>query len=143
MIAIASGGDNKAVLDEKTFARALTDDVKLYKTINETGHITTLNDVFPDGVTRKAIAATDEENVEKAMNPGTVETSFTFSQIDFVADNVLSWQHVVLVWLTIVFSYFFYMSGQGENYSPCDADSYGCTVANAILVWFQIMLKLV
>jgi hypothetical protein len=143
MITMASGGDDEAVLDEKAFARALTDDVILYNEKNETKHSTILNDVFPDGVTSKTNVVADEENVEKETNSGTFTTRFSFSQIDFVADNVLSWQHVVLVWLAIVLSYWFYVNGQGENFSPCKTDSYGCTVANAILLWFQVMLKLV
>jgi len=149
MIADATGGKEDAVLDVETFARGLTQDVQLYDTDGETRHTTILNDVFPYGFTRTTTDSektkkADEEEVSMELIPSfELRRVFTFSEIDFTTDNLVSRSHVVLIWLVLVFSWFFYMFNAGFQYSVCDSTKFGCKVANAILVWLQIMVKLV
>ena len=135
MILAAKGDKDEVVLDAKTFSKALTGDVSLYDVENETRYTSIYSDVFGTG---------DEDDEEESEVKGDLVTKqkSTLSQIDFVSDNVLSWEHAVLMWLTVIFSYWLYMFGSGSEFKACENDTFGCTVANAIVLWIQIMLKL-
>jgi len=147
MIADATGGKEDAVLDVETFARGLTSDVQLYNTESETQHSTILSDVFPDGFTNVTtdmkLEANEEEPWIKGDEEFEIKRVFNFSQLDFTADNVVSSLPVVLMWLLIVFSYVFYVYSAGSEFDVCDSTGFGCKMANAILRWLQIMVKLV
>jgi len=155
MISMASkGGDGETFLDVNTFARALTGDIKLYNIDNEIRFSTIFDDVFPEGFRKKendagrSIMETDEENSKKAESSSETtsdaQSRRAFSHIDFTADNILSWEHVCLIWLTIVFSYYFYVLSNGSSISfSCHEEHFGCLVADKIVKWLEIMLKLV
>ena len=156
MIADATGGREDAVLDMETFARGLTADVQLYNTKSETWYSTILNDIFLHGLTSVTTGTKMEVDDEESLMTGDEEgasikgdkefeinTLFNFSQLDFTANNVVSSHHVVLMQLVLVFSHFFYMYHAGLEFSVCDNTGFGCKMANAILIWLQIMVKLV
>ncbi|CAJ1932922.1 unnamed protein product [Cylindrotheca closterium] len=135
------------VLDSKTFAGALTKDTNLYNPETETRYSEVLDDVFPDGFEEDV---TNIKNTEESANgpPSLVGETFrtvtTFSHMDYTADNFVHVIHVVLVWLVVVFSYFWYMNGVGTPEFLVDSsDNFGRRVGFAVFRWTLTMLKLV
>ena len=140
------------MFDVETFVRGLTQDVRLYNTERETQPSTILNDIFPDRFTS---TTTDSEKMKRAdevevalQSDGLtplfeVKRLFTLSQFDCATDNIDSRQHVILMWLVLVFSYFSCMLRAGSEYNGCDITRFWCKLVNAIIIWLQIMVNLV
>lgn len=143
MVALASGGDPDAVLNEEAFARALTDDVKLYDPNNESKISTRFYDVFGTD-TRSNDYRKEKDEKEGKTDVNHVETRNTLGQIDFTADNIRSYIHVICVWVVIITSFVSYVQRKGENLAVCSAtDEFGCQIANSVVLWFQVMASLV
>jgi len=170
MVRAAGGGDGEVPLDVAAFARALTADVALYDERKETRCSTILEDVFgrartdenlvedkadegtPDGAQDPATAPQDAGDGRAAGE--TADLKNTLSQIDFAADTQLSWEFSVVVWLVIVISYVFYTEPRVTGipvWRPCvvadpgdspELKEFGCQVANAIVGWIFVMLKM-
>ena len=152
MIEMASGGKEKAIFNVVSFARALTNDVQLYNPELETRHTTILQDVFPEGLEDTAdtpeqsdVEEEDKmENIEAAPEKSAkVNVLGTLSMIDFTSDAVKFQLHVILIWLIIVFTYFFYLHDAGKTSTVCNDDTFGCKVASSIVAWLFRMIKLV
>mmetsp|Transcript_3330 Transcript_3330/g.3674 ORF Transcript_3330/g.3674 Transcript_3330/m.3674 type:complete len:928 (-) Transcript_3330:725-3508(-) len=147
MINGASGGNPDVVLDAETFARALTHDITLYNTDNETSASTHFDDVFK---AKEPVASSqdNQDTEKKGLDTSAVSSAnstYTFPEIDFMADNFNSWEHVVIVWATLIISYvvYIFLNGKQSNLSPCDSDSFGCKITKSLVSWVQIMLQLV
>lgn len=154
---LKEGGDSESespVLDLKAFARALTKDTNLYNPENETRYSEVYDDVFPDGYEEELKKAKNEAEAAAASSktsnhsPSLVGETFrrinTFSHMDYTADNFVHVMHVVLVWLVVVFSYFWYMSGvTSPEFLVDESDSFGRRVGFAVFRWTVTMLKLV
>jgi hypothetical protein len=131
----------------------LTKDTNLYNPETETRYSEVLNDVFPDGFEEEVKKASTEEESAGAGKPSngppspvevTFQTITTFSHMDYTADNFVHVIHVVLVWLVVVFSYFWYMNGVSTpQFLVDESDNFGRRVGFAVFRWTVIMLKLV
>jgi len=145
MVAMASGGDPNAVLDEKALTKALTDDVKLYDPNNESKLTTDFYDVFgTDSRSNKFREAADEK-AEHDVDVNQVDTKMTIGQIDFTADNIRSTIHTCLMWIILIASYLIYIYQYGQKLEACTMENpdFGCKVANSICNWLQDMAILV
>lgn len=104
------------VLDTHSFARALTNDVELYSTDNETKITTNYYDVFktfaPNGRKEKTPTSV-ETDVDGDIRP--VPSVFTFPSIDYTADTFRSKSFVILLWVTWILSYFAYLFNGQDN----------------------------
>lgn len=144
MVALASGGDANAVLDEEAFTRALTNDVKLYDPENEIKLSTEFSDVFGTNSRNNEVRKKRDEALESDVDINQVDTRKTLSQIDFTADNIRSTIHVMLTWIILIGSFMLYIWFWGGEFLPCDmADpNFGCKIANSISKWLQQMILL-
>lgn len=152
MIDIATTSNPKApkaspsLLDVQAFANALTKDTNLYNPETETRYSEVYDDVFPEGLED---AAKEGVNGNAEETPGCIvgekfRKVTTFSHMDYTADNFVHVMHVVLVWLVIVFSYFWYMNGVADpEFVVDESDNFGSRVGFAVFRWTVTMLKLV
>ena len=112
-----------AMLNAESFAAALTHDIQLYDIRNETRLTTNFNDVY---VTAETIAereeemfengATSEELVQKHMENQAIRAKVSLSEdltrvntipfIDTTAGTYRSKGYIVLLWVTILITYF-------------------------------------
>jgi len=145
MVALASGGDASAVLDEEAFARALTNDVKLYDPENEVKLSTEFSDVFGTNSRNNKIRKERDEALESDVDINQVDTRQTLSQIDFTADNIRSTIHVILTWIILIGSYMVYIYERGGSLKACHMDpaNFGCKIANSVTFWLQQMVLLI
>ena len=111
MIAVATEGaaedveGNPVMLDKYTFARALTNDVGLYKIENEESVTTNYQDVFQTSTPIEPKKSHTKDGLcEEEVQP--VKTVFTYQSIDYTADTFRSKSFVILLWVTWILSYF-------------------------------------
>eukprot|EP00547_Thalassionema_nitzschioides_P007157 CAMPEP_0194219644 /NCGR_PEP_ID=MMETSP0156-20130528/26442_1 /TAXON_ID=33649 /ORGANISM="Thalassionema nitzschioides, Strain L26-B" /LENGTH=1198 /DNA_ID=CAMNT_0038949395 /DNA_START=72 /DNA_END=3668 /DNA_ORIENTATION=- len=142
MVALASGGDPDAVLDEKAFARALTEDVKLYDPNSESKISSRFYDVFGTDSRSNKRRKMHDNQIESGAELKQVDTRMTLGQIDFTADNIRSTVHVVLIWIVIIASYIGYVYTKGQGYEMCFDSGFWCKVGNSISFFLQLMALL-
>jgi len=159
MVLNVSGGDENAIFDADTFARALTEDVMLYDIDNESRVSTFYEDVFgrrwekhhtdsennndnsndieTDPLNQDMNNSEDPElNIEK--KEGMVfRNVFTLSQVDFLADSCQSKLHLTMVYLAFVFS--IYKFENNEPIIVCPYDNFGCQIANSVTFWLIVV----
>jgi len=93
MIKLATGGEDNAMLTTETFMRALTDDIKLYNTANETRKSTHYQDVFGiarddvNGVDIDSVALTDDFKLYNTPNEARKSTHYE-DALDIDGDDV-------------------------------------------------------
>ena len=90
------------MLDKHTFARALTNDVRLYNLTNEDSVTTNYDDVFKSSQTVDGKSQEDDDIQS-------IKTVWTFPSIDYTADTFRSKTFVILLWVTWILSYFAYL----------------------------------
>ena len=81
MIKLATRGEDNVMLNSETFARALSDDIKLYNPTNESRKSTHYEDAF--GINGENADEVDIENMEKRD----FQRVFNFPQLDILADT--------------------------------------------------------
>ena len=135
------------VLDRDTFLKALTADLDLYDERLETQlstHFDDANHETASNSTERSLAEASVKTKQSASTPA-LERIFTASSIDYTADTYASFSWAIFVWFLLAgffFSYIFDGLGGFGADLLCNGDAFGCTVANAVIVWLAIMLKL-
>ena len=110
MIAVATKGaatdveGDPVMLDKYTFARALTNDLGLFKIENEDSVTTNYQDVFQTSTGPNKSTTKDESCEGEEVQP--VKTVFTYQSVDYTADTFRSKSFVILLWVTWILSYF-------------------------------------
>lgn len=156
------------LLDGTTFAHALTHDVKLYDIQNEVSLATNIENIFkhnnPLSTTDATIKRDNSTGKQEAYKRGEEATVYqeqsqlirrwTLPAIDITAGNYKSKRLIVLLWATILVTYFAYMHDFNRTYAvKCDGDNsfqyyyvnpwgqnaaaMGCEVVNSILGWLD------
>jgi hypothetical protein len=160
MIRLAKGGGGKdapikedddeepALLNADTFLRALTGDLGLYDSRAElrvTTHYADVNSPS-DGVSKSDITtAPSSSSSPSSPPPPPLPRVFTASSIDYTADTYASLTWAVLVWFLLAAFFFQYMfDGLSRRMFPlaCNDEEFGCKIANAVVLWLEIMIKL-
>jgi hypothetical protein len=151
MIEAARGGQGNnngagaaVVLDTESFLRALTADIRLYDEraeLNATTHFTDVNaTIAPPS------AVNSSPSSDPSAAPALKRAFFTASSIDYTADTYASLTWAVLVWFLLFGFFFLYMfDGLGRRMFPLSCDNennFGCKVANAVVLWLEIMIKI-
>jgi hypothetical protein len=165
MIDDVSGGDPDALLDAKSFARALTKDILLYDTEKELRVSTFREDVFgmegeeeeeedDDDGNKHDSKETDplkdgsgdgQRDVELANGSDTqpkekiMNNVFTFSQVDFLADGMRSKMHLAFVYLSFVFAMFSYRSDAGLSICGENSDTFLCSIGGSVTYFLAVM----
>ena len=156
MIETAAGGEENPVLSVEAFLRALTHDTKLYDVTNESKFQTHYEDVF-------GLVSQEDENRQHDVSQDNAEAGvydlskdggrpvkriFTFPQIDFLADTFRSKAQYIFAWLGVLQFYIFYvaMNGSSFDFTVCNeeySESFGCQIAQSIVMWLIVMLQMV
>ena len=121
------------LLDQYSFAHALTHDVQHYNVGFENRLTTNFQDVF---------SGEDDEDIKKGNS---VKTVRTFSSIDYTADTFRSKSYVVILWVAWILTYFSYLSSENIltlTRLQCDPMHFGCVLAQGIVNWIIIMFQL-
>lgn len=169
MVEAAGGnnaGDAPILLDVNAFARALTGDVRLYDVNNEVRRTTNYFDVFRThqsshkvGIQQdlelnlRGVAGHTEENDidTQRAEMRVVKKKWTASAIDMSAGTFRSKLLVVLLWVTMVVSYFAFFYDETDNfYEECPdwegenggnrGEAFSCRVLLSIVRWFVIFV---
>jgi len=121
------------LLNQHSFAHGLTHDVQHYNIEFENSVTTNFQDVFLG----------EEEALKKGNSVTTVRT---FSSIDYTADTFRSKSFVVLLWVVWILTYFSYLHSENILLTlsklQCDQMNFGCVLAQGILDWLIIMVRL-
>lgn len=107
----AGKGLDTSMLDASSFAEALTYDVRLYDISNEISATTNMDDVFQDDnktteVTYAAKARSSLVACGVASKESALKRSVTFPAIDITAETYRSKTLLVLLWATVIITYF-------------------------------------
>merc|ERR1740124_1726572 len=150
------------MLNSETFARALSDDIKLYNPTNESGNSTHYEDVF--GTDRdniklynptnesgnsthyKHVFGTEIENVDRVdienMENRHFQRVFNYPQLDILADTYRSKSQFILALIALLLSFWsMFIDGRffmAEFISVCPAErrhGYACDIGLSIVKW--------
>ena len=126
-------GGEPILLDQHSFAYALTHDVQRYNIDFENRVTTNFQDVFL------------EEQKEDLKEGHSVTTVRTLPCIDYTADTFRSKSYVVVLWVAWVLTYFSYLRSEGiltMATLQCDKTIFGCVLAQGMVNWGIIMFQL-
>jgi hypothetical protein len=164
-----TGGDKSSrktlKLDSKTFLRALTNDLDMYDETTElavTTHFEDANQTSNRAPTASSVVKAANRASRNASVPSTVPNGeqtnnnslpsppvlkrvFTASSIDYTADTYASLTWAVFAWYLLAGFFFLYMFNElNRRMFPlgCDDAAFGCKIANAVVLWLEIMIKL-
>jgi len=142
------------LLDIDAFARALTDDVKLYNIQSEVSQTTNYFDVFnTHQSTHKVDAEPDLERNDgsNAERPDVrvVKKKGTAAALDMTAGTFRSKLLLVILWVGLVVSYFAYYYDDTANlyddcqkvdieHGPSSTEAFSCRLSASIVRWFVI-----
>jgi hypothetical protein len=154
-------------LDRKTFLRALTNDLDMYDETTElavTTHFEDANQMAnrstaeassavkaparnSSPVTNSSTVPNGEGTNKSSLKspPAPLKRVFTASSIDYTADTYASLTWAVFAWYLLAGFFFLYMFNElNRRMFPlaCDAAEFGCKIANAVVLWLEIMIKL-
>jgi hypothetical protein len=152
----SGGGGRKTLkLDKKTFLRALTSDLDMYDETTElavTTHFEDANQSTNRRAERASMAkapnrASRDSTAKKSLSspPAPLKRVFTASSIDYTADAYASLTWAVFAWYLLAGFFFLYMFNElNRRMFPlaCDDAAFGCKIANAVVLWLEIMIKL-
>merc|ERR1740136_217601 len=103
MIKLATRGEDNVMLNSETFARALSDDIKLYNPTNESRNSTHYEDVF--GTDRENVDQVDVDSIENKENRH-FQRVFNYPQLDILADTYRSKSQFILALIALLLSLF-------------------------------------
>ena len=155
--------DREFIFEIDAFARALTNDVKLYDITNEVRQTTNYFDVFrshqsthkidvqPD-LERNVPGEHDGRNDAQQVEIRAVKKKWTASALDMAAGTFRSKLLVVILWVGLVVSYFAYYYDDTNNlYEDCQKEdiengpgspeAFLCRVIASIVRWFAIFFS--
>ena len=131
---------HKPMLDVKTFAEALTYDIKLYDIRNEVRDSTNLDDIFVTDETieqkeQEMFLASNQAELDKAFDEGQglrdrfavstkLERKNTLPAIDLTAETYRSKGLIVALWATILITYFAYFFRYDREIERVCGDEY-------------------
>jgi hypothetical protein len=155
MVHLAKGGggtssnddddEEPPLLNADTFLRALTADLGMYDSRTELRVTTHYADVNAAPAPTKSEATASSLSSPSPSSPPPLERVFTASSIDYTADTYASLTWAVLVWFLLAGFFFLYMfNGLSRRMFPlgCNDEEFGCKIANAVVLWLEIMIKL-
>lgn len=140
-------------LDIDTLSRALTSDLDHYNMRWTDRNSTHYDDIFHGTVLDISnsshdltqVVKDDEENGKDGKKPP-LRRIFTFSSIDYVAENYTSKPFVIILWVLIVVLYFSYFMELQTYVGSVEctrfSNDFACKVANAIVAWLVIFAQL-
>ena len=160
MIEDVTGGDPDVLLDADSLSRALSNDVLLYDVMKESRVSTFYEDVFgteaeidkekargTESTSGEASPLNKEQksggnkkdDVENPKDDNDIEYNniFTFSQLDLMSDTMRSKFHLSMAYLSFIFTVYMFQTDRTPK--VCHANSFGCSIANAVVRWFMIM----
>lgn len=141
-------------LNEATFIKALTNDVKLFKNKSfDVDDLCLIKTVAQARHSSKNCDKTqeDELNLIADEEVGTKKTLssrvswqnavFTANTIDFIADTYPSMYFVVCLWVCFLLFFYSYV-GTDFTVRPCQSDTAACRIANSVASWLALATTL-
>jgi len=139
MIKLATRGEDNVMLNSETFARALSDDIKLYNPTNESRKSTHYEDAF--GINGENVDGVDIDSIEN-MEKRDFQRVFNFPQLDILADTYRSKAQFILALMALFLTLVTYVYHTNVNHpkfiSVCPAErreTYSCAIGLSIVTW--------